>query len=151
MPSHRRLLIPLSVLALLLPATAPAIRAQSQPSAARHIFVGMQRAMQKAPSAHIVYHTALVPLTPPYTGQKLLSGVADISQDRESRGCAGYRGAFSAATSVSVHSGARLSRHVRRGGEPGSPSSSGSDCWPTPIELSLVLLQGDERRAESMV
>jgi hypothetical protein len=79
MPSHRRLLIPLSVLALLLPATAPAIRAQSQPSAARHIFVGMQRAMQKAPSAHIVYHTALVPLTPPYTGQKLLSGVADIS------------------------------------------------------------------------
>jgi len=36
--------------------------------------------MQKAPSAHIVYHTALVPLTPPYTtGQELLSGVADIS------------------------------------------------------------------------
>ncbi len=75
----RRLLIPLSLLALLLPTAAPAVRAHSQPSATYHIFIRMQHAMRKAPSAHIVYDTALVPLIPPYTGQELLSGVADIS------------------------------------------------------------------------
>lgn len=79
MRTDRRLLIPLSLLALLLLPTARVIRAQSQPSVALHVFIRMQHAMQKAPSAHIVYHTALVPLTPPYTGQELLSGVADIS------------------------------------------------------------------------
>lgn len=79
MHAHHRLLIPLSVLALSLSIAAPAVRAQAQPSAARHVFIRMQHAMQKAASVHIVYHTALVPLTPPYTGQELLSGVADIS------------------------------------------------------------------------
>jgi len=79
MCAHRLLLILLSILRMSLSATAPSIHAQSQRWAARHLFVDMQHAMQKAPSAHIVYHTALVPLTPPYTGQELLSGVADIS------------------------------------------------------------------------